>query len=118
MIKVFAQTILGLVIAFAGIVLFYLYIINLNEGSNLLYIIGSIPLVGGGAFILFRAGGSDASVTKTKVAMPNLQGKFSDESGLDQRIQKNNDLTKDWKKTDDARNRLRMLELAGDTNDQ
>lgn len=117
MVRIISQTLLGLALAFGGIVLFYLYIIGLNEGSNPLLIIGSIPLVGGGAFILFRAGESDATVTKTKVAMPNLQGKFA-ESGLDKRIQKNNNLTKEWKKTDDARNRLRMLELAGDASDK
>ena len=87
MIKIISQTILGLALAFIGIVLFYLYIINLNEGSNILFITGSISLVGGGAFILFRAGESDATVTKTKVSMPNLEGKFS-ETGLDKRIKK------------------------------
>ena len=119
MLKIVAQTFLGLLIVAVGLYIGYFYITGIDQGSNPWLLALAIPIVGGGAFILFRAGKSDDTVVKktSKVPFNFENNQFTEEkAGLESTIQKNNDLTKQWSKTNEARNRLRMLELSAEAN--
>lgn len=121
MLKVIAQTFLGLLILFTGLYIMYFYVTGIDEGSSILLLLLSLPVIGGGIFVLLRAGKSDASVVKKmdKNIPSILDKEFAvEDSGLENTIKKNNELTQEWSKTNEARNRLRMLELSSEAQEK
>ena len=66
--------------------------------------------------LLFRAGKSDVSVVHK--AQHNLEALSTDKPGLESTIERNNSFDAEWGKTTEARNRLKMLQVAADAGKQ
>ena len=109
--KTLLKTFLGLLFCILGIVVVYLYLDGLKDGSNPLMLAAALALLGLGVFCLVRAGKSDATVM-VKIKSEPLVPK----EGAKNMLEKNNELLGDWKKTADARDRLKILETAQNEN--
>lgn len=108
MLRIIFQTLAGLILLVLGCFLAYLYLQELAETNKWwLFVIG-ICLATGGVFFLFRAGKSDATV----VSNNKFQQVAEEKKGLETKLLKNNKLMSEWSKTEEARDRLRMLELS------
>jgi hypothetical protein len=105
------KTFLGLVLCIMGIVAAYIFLDGLKDGSNPLLLAAAVVFIAVGVFCLVRAGKSDATVMMKLKSEP-LQKK----EGAKNMLERNNELIGDWKKTADARDRLKMLEAAQDKN--
>jgi hypothetical protein len=112
--KVYLLTLAGLSIAFAGLYVIFGYITSIVDGANIWLLLAGIPLIGAGAFLLYRAGNSVATVVKKNIYKPmDLEGGFSPEKkGMVKTVEKNKALTAEFAKTNDNRNRLKLLEAA------
>jgi hypothetical protein len=108
-IQTVIKIIAGLILCFGGIVLSYLFLDGLANGVNYVYLAGAILCVVGGVFCLVLAGKSDALGVKKIKSDPLLPKGQS-------LLERNNDMLKDWKQTGETRDRLKMLEAAGDKN--
>jgi len=113
--KMFLQTIIGLILIIGGIYIMYMYIETLDSNSNILLLLGSILMLTGGVFSLIRAGKSDTIIlNRTRstesdtdiVTTPPIQS-----SGLENTVEKNNAMLHEWKKTNETKDRLRLLEI-------
>ena len=110
--KVIFQAILGLTLSSSGILLAFFSLGNTTKGTNPLLLTVIVVLILAGASLLFWAGKSDA----TLLHKSNLDKTESDTSpkveGLASRLKKNNAIMSEWTKTENTRNRLKMLELS------
>lgn len=104
------QTALGLLLSVSGIQTIYMYVEGLNNGASILLLLLAIVLIAAGVYFLMRAGKSDASVfTRIKIFRKN---KSVDAQSLAQTLEKNNELTSEWSKTVEKRDKLKMLEIS------
>jgi hypothetical protein len=108
MLKIIGLTLLGCVLDIAGIYILYLYFISLNAKGNLLFLIASILLIGTGVFLFIKMGSSNRTV---ETAMPPIKPLEEIGATAETRIAKNNAMLGDWKKTNETKDRLRMLEI-------
>ena len=108
-------SLLGLGLTIGGIYLMYVYIISLNTESNILFLILSFALIGAGVFVLVVAGKADTMILKraskpesdtTQVITPVKEENFAS------KLEENNKLMSEWKKTNETKQRLRMLEIS------
>lgn len=113
MLKALGQTLLGFLLTAAGFYLLFVALIGIADQTNVWFFLPAIPLIAGGIVLLLRAGKSDAllGVKKAKVKI-TLASK--DEASLAATLEKNNAMDQQWSKTNDARNRLKMLQLSAD----
>jgi len=104
------QTLVGLILSASGIQTIYIYVTGLDKGTSILLLLLALILIGVGVYLLMRAGKSDASVfTRLK----NLRGaNVNDDQAMAQTLEKNNQLTKEWSKTVEKRDKLKMLEVS------
>lgn len=101
--KVLLFTLLGFGIFLAGIGVAFIYFQGSQSGtSSPFLLIPAIALGGVGVFFLFKAGRIDTQ----KVIFKDSITKEPD--GL---ITKNNKLVAEWNKTNEARDRLKMIEV-------
>lgn len=105
----FLQTVLGLILSISGIQLAYAYVKGLDQNANILLLFLAIILIGIGAYFLMRAGKSDASVFKK---LKNFGAGKQNQASLEQVLEKNNQLSNEWAKTVEKRDRLKMLEIS------
>lgn len=113
MFRVIYQTTLGLLLLAAGLYLAFVFLQSLADGPAVWAILAAAPIIVSGILLLFRAGKSDDTVVK-KTKIPTL-GESQPEGvqkGLEDRLEKSNKMSAEWAKTNKARERLRMLELA------
>lgn len=101
--KVLLWTFLGFLLLVPGIFLAFLYLQGVEKGSNPLLLIAGILLFGGGVFMLYRAGTQDTSKIKFSDAVP------SEDASI---LSKNNEMISEWNKTNDARDRLKILQAS------
>lgn len=111
MAKIIALTLLGVVLVTGSIYLLFLYIMSLNTNGNFLYLGLTLVLSGTGVFLLYRAGKSDRTVVSSMPPIKPLSDGVSENSGLAGRLKQNNELLGQWKKTNETKDRLRMLEI-------
>lgn len=112
MLKVLLQTLLGLGLSFTGLFLIFNFIQTIVDGPLFWLLIVSLPLIASGAFLLYKAGKSDVSVMK-RVKVKAL-GEPLEEKGFEEKLKKDAALTNEFGKTNEARNRLKMLELSAE----
>ena len=111
MLKVIALTMFGLLTGISGIYIGYLFLKSLNQNGNFLFLAGSLLLVGVSVFILLRAGKyGDSIVIRGSAFDIKDQALNTDQAQMT--LEKNNQLSKDWGKTLDQRNKLRMLQIS------
>jgi hypothetical protein len=113
MLKIMTLTILALLLTFAGLYLCYLYISGLDQGTTPLILIPALILLITGTFLLFRAGKSDATV----LSQPHTTATIPP-ANLENTLQKNNALMAEWNKTNDTREKLKLLQAAAQSEDQ
>lgn len=110
------QSVLGIVLTLGGIFIMYTYIVGLDTSDNVILLIASLVMIVAGVFVLILAGKSDTLILKrvskpekniNVVMTPVKQGG----NGLASKLEENNKLLKDWKKTNETKERLRMLEM-------
>lgn len=106
--KVLLFTFLGFGLFIGGIVVAFLYFQGARDGSrSALILIPAIILGGAGAFFLFKAGRIDTQKVVFKENQTQSEGISAD--GL---ITKNNKLVEEWNKTNEHRDKLKMIELS------
>lgn len=111
MFRVVGQTLLAFILLAAGGYLSFVFLESLADGPKVWAIVSSLPMGASGIFLLMRAGKSDATVMK-KTEIPTLgETTGGTQTGLEERIDQNNQMTAEWNKTNKARERLRMLEV-------
>lgn len=108
MLKTIGLIFLGVLFEIAGITCLYLFFTSLNTTINYLYLAASLLLIGAGVFLFIKEGGSDKTVV---MAMAPIKPLEEISETAESRLAKNNAMLGDWKKTNETKDRLRMLEL-------
>ncbi len=107
--RILLFTFVGILLLLGGVYLAYLGFSGINDGQAW-FLLPSILLFGGSGFILYRAGKSDSTVViKGHIKLDDL---VTDKPGFESTLKRNNAFDAEWGKTNDARNRLKMLELS------
>jgi hypothetical protein len=101
-----AFTFTGLAFTGLGIVLFYLFLISLNENGNLTYLIGFLLAFGAGIYLFIQVTKDSPSKNTTITAA------VSQEASEKAFATKTN-LIKEYERIDNQRNKMKMLEAAG-----
>jgi hypothetical protein len=108
MISLIAKFVSGTLLCGMGLYIAFLYVQEINKGGSPLMLVITVFMVGVSAFFFVSA---VKSLRKPKID-PDLTNNDVGE-GLEKVIQKNNAMDQQFGKTNDARNKLKMLELAG-----
>lgn len=115
MLKFILQSFLGVIVSLGAVFLFYLFIVSLNNNANYLLLISSTLLAAGGVYILLRVGKNENVYTAHAPKITStLTGEDPESSS---RLEKNNELLGEWKKTNETKDRLRMLEISASAGD-
>jgi hypothetical protein len=101
--KVLLWTFLGFLLLVPGVFLAFLYLQGVEKGASLFLLIAGILLSGGGVFMLYKAGTQDTNKIKFADAVP------SEDSSI---LSKNNEMISEWNKTNEARDRLKILQAS------
>jgi len=104
--KVALFTVLGLVGLIGGIVVGYLFLTSINNSPSYIFLGLSLFLLGGGVFCLFKATNSNQQKLST-LPVPDIGS-----VGTEEMLKRNNAITSEWNKTNDERDKLKMLEMA------
>jgi hypothetical protein len=116
MLKAIGMTFLGLGLTGGGFFLLFFYLIGSSTGRTPLLLIPSTICIAGGVFLLLRAGKSNvttfalAEEGKASIAIK----KSTDGKNL---LEKSNEYTAEWKKTNDTKDRLKMLQISANAED-
>ena len=104
--KTAAFTLLGIIGLLGGIATGYLFLTSINTSTNYLFLGISILLFGGGIFCMFKATGA-----KPQVVSPLIVSDIASD-GTEAFLKRNNAITSEWSKTNNQRDKLKMLEMA------
>lgn len=114
MMKLISYSIVGFILSALGVYFIQLYVSMAAEGSSPLLIGLGALFIGIAIFCLvkgvlsFRA--EKALATADLELVSSSPGSTTGEGGI---LNKNNELLKEWNKTNDARDKLKVLEAAG-----
>jgi hypothetical protein len=106
--KMIAGALLGVIIIILGIYVWYVYMTTyLEQGNHFLFGLSMVQIFIG-IYVLFKASkpavftesANEASVTN------------SNKKGFESLLQRNNEITEEWHKTADFRDRLKVLKVA------
>jgi hypothetical protein len=106
MFIIVSQVFIGLLLASSGIYLAYYYVVGIDAGRSPLLLFLSLIITGVGVYYIHRAANSDTVTVKVKKT-PAAKGEAKS-------LKRNNDLVKQWKKTMEQRDRLKLLEMSGE----
>ncbi|HVA97133.1 MAG TPA: hypothetical protein VND99_05755 [Candidatus Acidoferrales bacterium] len=115
MLKEVIQSFLGVILALAGIFVLYLFITSLNQNANYLFFGGSLLLIGGAIFLFIRAEKSDTIILKrTEPESEGIGIPFIPKINKRQSetLAKNNEMLKEWNKTNATRDKLKIVQIA------
>lgn len=107
--KILLETFIGIVLCGFGIYVGYLYITGINNGSNPVLLVLSIILIGVGVFSLYKASTYDDTI----IQKPTVDTTAQTPATTSKILERNNQLTSQWKKTIEQRDKLKMLQIAG-----
>lgn len=83
----------------------YVSLLGVEKGGNMLLLLPAVLLIGGGVFLLFKAGQMEGTKPKfNDVVLPEV--------GKETVIDKNNKLAAEWNQTNTTRDKLRMVQAA------
>jgi biopolymer transport protein ExbB/TolQ len=114
MVMVLLKTFLGIILLIAGFGLAYFYLSNINNGASGLLLIPAFLIVIVGVVILARAGKSAEKVIMNQKDTPEIQHNASQNGSI---LQKNNEMTQEWSKSLETRDKLRLLEMTTNEED-
>jgi len=113
----------GLVLCLAGIYLMYVFLTGLDANTTIFLLIGSLILIVGGITLLVFAQKSDTMILQ-RAGKEESEKKFEPiavntgkDEGLAKQIDQNNAMMKDWEKTNETKQRLRMLQMQASAED-
>jgi hypothetical protein len=109
MLQVMLKTFLGIFLLIGGFGLGYFYLTNIDNGSSALLLIPALGSVIAGIFLLMRAGKSDATVMQVPKGLDENKSETTQKSNL---LEKNNAMTQQWLKSVETRDKMRLLEMA------
>ncbi|MGI8419597.1 MAG: hypothetical protein ACR2LN_03035 [Candidatus Levyibacteriota bacterium] len=99
-------TFVGIGASFGGIVLFYLFLISLNDHGNILLLLGMLLLFGLAVYLFIY-------VTKEKSNNEVMSIYSITKEAAEKNFAAKTKLVNEYEKIDDSRNKLKMLEAAG-----
>jgi len=102
--KLFIQTMLGIVALLAGVALLYFFLSRLSSGFSYIFLILSIVLIGVSAFLFFKVSKIANFVPEASVEVP------STESGS-KLLEKNNQMVEAWNKTNRTNDTLKTIQM-------
>lgn len=105
--NVIFKTLLGFAICICGFTIAFISMSGLKDGGSPWLILLSIPLIALGVFFIFQAGRIDINKSKLEKNQPVV-----DSTGKESILEKNNKLVSEWIKTSEARDKLKILEIA------
>lgn len=105
--KVLLEIFGGLLGLGAGIYVGYIFLNTLNDNPNLLLLVLSVILVGAGVFLFVKSGKSDASIVVKPTVDTSLTPKTAPTT-----FEKYSDIISKWRKTDEQKARMQMLEMS------
>jgi len=112
MLKVIGGSFLGLLLCAAGVIVFYIFLTGIDNGGNPWIILGAIPLIGGGVFLLYKLGKSDSTVVfKAHLVASNKEGVKSI-------LEKNNEISEEWSRTVEKKDRMKVVKIAAAAQEQ
>jgi hypothetical protein len=114
-VKIILKTFLGLVVVALGFCLAFFYLIKIDDGWTILLLIPALVLIILGGYLLMRAGKSDATVIKKPIP---LSSKDISREGLEDVFDKNNQLSSQWAKTVEKRDKLKLLQISSAAEEQ
>jgi hypothetical protein len=122
--KMILLSLAGLLLCLTGIYIMYLYITGLNTHASIFFLISSLLLIGSAIFLLVFAQKSDTMILK-RAGKEEADNKFvpiiippkAKDEGLKKQITQNNAMIKDWEKTNETQQRLKMLEMQAGVED-
>lgn len=94
-----------------GIYVTYIYYTNLSQNDSPLLLIPGILLIVFGLAFFFLAFKTIKQLQAEQAEI--LADSSIDHEGLAHAVERNNQLAKEWSKTDSARNKLKILQAAG-----
>jgi hypothetical protein len=104
--KMIAGALIGIVIIIQGIYVWYVYMTTfLTEGNHILFGL-AIFQVGVGIYILFRSSKSN----EPKIQTDEYGFTIKPASPKDSLLARNNELSKNWQKTTEFRDKLKMIQ--------
>ncbi len=114
-------SLVGILTILVGVFLIYLFFNSLDGSINIVLLIGSVVLIGGGIVLLIFAGKID-TIILNRTSKPEKDKEplimKPKNNGLASKIDANNAMMAEWKKTNDTKNRLRMLEISAAAGDE
>lgn len=112
MLKAILKTTLGITLCLVAIGSIYYYFINPDFNFPIWYL--SIPSVSfiGGVLLLYLASRSDSSFYPHVDLAPIPETPIEPEEKFEKRLEKNNGLIEDWERTNEKRDKLRLLNIA------
>jgi hypothetical protein len=109
--KFFLELILAFLFCFGAIYSGYLFLTSYNEQASAIPLIAAVIFLGLSVFFLLKAGKTDMTfVAKPKDTAPKERPKSV--------FEQNNELVSSWRKTETQKERLRLLKLAGEVNNE
>lgn len=105
MVKRGILTLLGCFLLGFSILLGYFYFNSLNDNGNLLFFALALVVMAGSVFSLFKATKED--ITPDAAIVSPVAG--NETGGM---VKQNNDLSANWAKTIDTRNKLKVLGMS------
>lgn len=117
----FVLSLLGIVLTLGGIFVMYLYINSLNTTPNIVFLVGSLAMVGGAVYLFILAGKSDTVILKRAGDLkpdtePVITPVATDPGAS--KLAENNKMLRDWEKTNETKERLRMLEMSASAGEE
>lgn len=113
MLREIGETLLGVSLAVLGIFLLYLFFTSLNNKTNYLFLLLSFVFLGGAVFLFIHAEKSDTVILKrVKPEESGILTETSKKAGLTSKIQKNNEMIAEWNKTNETRDKMKMIEMS------
>jgi len=114
MLKVLLNTIVGIGLFIGGFGLAYYYLANIDNGDSGLLLIPAFGMVIASVFMFMRAGKSDETVILNKQTA-ETQNSAPKQGDL---LKKNSQITQEWMKSVEKRDKMRMLEIASNAENE
>jgi hypothetical protein len=111
MIKAFALTLFSFVLAAAGFYLGFLYLAGEEGGGKPILLIGSLPLIIVGIWLLLRSSKTNALLGLKDEVVTELAVPINGDK-LENVIQKQNKIVEEWMKQSEDKDKLKILEIA------
>lgn len=99
-------TTLGLLGLLGGITIGYLFLTSINTSPNFIFLGLNLVLMSGGVLCLIKATNAKPQGESTLV-VPDFAS-----AGTEELLKKNNAISSEWSKTNNQRDKLKMLEMA------